>query len=356
MKKNQADEPRQQIDLSERQVIYMMKQGKNSIRAIADFVEREPSTISRELSKNGPQCRAERRISFWEQAKLAQTRVELRKYRTRGGRFRIPDGEIRRYIIDKLKYRIVNGKKLWGWTPKMISERISQDLPGKSISHETIYAWIHFEARYLLDCLIKLSKHKRRKNRSEKIGRKKNPDQNTSKGRPISERPLEVLLNKIFGHAERDCMVSCRGGKAALMNFIERKTRYMFLVKLENLTTDEGRKAAIKVLRGLDWLKTMTNDNGTENGDADWIEIATGVLVYRCDPYSPHQRGINERANGTIRKVLPKGTNFDDITKEEVSVIQDWYNNRPLGVLGFLTPQEALDSELANFEKEKANA
>lgn len=347
MEKNKADEPRQQMNLSDRQFLYMMKQDQVSIRRTADFLDREPSTISRELKKNGPQNRAERRISFWEQAKLAQTRVELRRHRTRGRRFRIPDAAIRKYIVEKLKPQEVNGKKLWGWTPKMISARISGELPGKSISHETIYAWIHFEARHLLYYLIKLSKYKRRKSRSEKLGRKKNFGQQTSKGRPISERPEHVLQNNEFGHVERDCMVSCRGGKAALMNFIERKTRYMFLVKLENLTSAEGRKAAIKVLRDLDWLSTMTNDNGTENGDADWIEIATGVLVYRCDPYSPHQRGINERANGTIRKVLPKGTNFDNITAEDVKIIQDWYNNRPLGVLGYLTPQEALDKELA---------
>ena len=64
------------------------------------------------------------------------------------------------------------------------------------------------------------------------------------------------------------------------------------------------------------------------------------MKVYFANPYSSWERGSNENTNGLIRRFFPKGTDFNNISKEELEIVQNKINNRPKKILGFRTPKE----------------
>ena len=92
----------------------------------------------------------------------------------------------------------------------------------------------------------------------------------------------------------------------------------------------------------------MTYDNGMEMSNHKWLKDNTGMDIYFAHPYSPWERGTNENTNGLIRRFLPKGTNFNDVSEEQLQIIEDKLNNRPRKVLGFKTPLEMKNLEINN--------
>lgn len=337
-----------QLNMLDRHDIYRMKQYGYSLRKIGRMLHRAPSTIKREIERNGPRSRQERRQKWWVQSALAQERMILRRARVRP-RMRLKNMRIRRYVEQKLKGRVVNGKYYPGLSPELISTRISIELPGESISHEAIYQWILIEAKHLIKYLEKLGKYRRRRKRTELVGRKETFENK----KHISERPKEANKRLEIGHIERDAIESCREGTSAVLNSVDRKSRYLRARIIADLKAVNGRDATIEMLRSEPKVarRTITNDNGSENGRQDSIERVLGVEVYNCSPYAPWQRGSVERANRTLRRIFPKGTNFDEITEEELQIGVDWYNNRPMKILKGKTPAEVHQEELLKYKK-----
>lgn len=52
-----------------------------------------------------------------------------------------------------------------------------------------------------------------------------------------------------------------------------------------------------------------------------------------------------------LRRFFPKGTNFDDITQDEIQRVVDYINNRPRKILGYRTPKEVFEEELEKLSK-----
>jgi IS30 family transposase len=343
------------IDLISRQDIYQMRERGKSLREIGKQTGFHYSSISRELMRNGPRDRREECAPACVQASLAQKRAEKRQRVERRPRMRLKCPEIRQLVSELIKpeVRILsNGKQLIlpGLTPEQIAAEVPKRLPGKSISHEAIYQYLLLVARELIQYLPKLGSCRRRRTRTEKVGRRKLRQAAVPK-KHISQRPAAAETLEEFGHYERDAIVSCRGGEGGLQNIIERKSRYAKLRKLERLDAKTGREATIEALRfeaqRLKTVRSITNDNGSENLEWASIEKILGTEIYFCTAYAAYQRGINERSNETFRKVFPKGTNFADISAEEVAIVEAWYNNRPLGVLKYRTPKQVYDDEIA---------
>lgn len=167
------------------------------------------------------------------------------------------------------------------------------------------------------------------------------------KGDSIEKRPEEIAKRETFGHWEMDTVVSARPSKKVLLVLSERLTRDEIVRQLPD-------KTAASVVQALDSLEqeygrafphifqTITCDNGTEFSDHEGIErSATGegqrTKLYYCHPYSAYERGTNENTNKLIRRFVPKGTNFEDLTDERVAKIEDWLNNYPRQILGFMS-------------------
>ena len=177
------------------------------------------------------------------------------------------------------------------------------------------------------------------------------------KGESIEKRPEIIGERSTFGHWEMDTVVSARPGKAAILVLTERLTRNEVTAKLPD-------KSAASVVQALDDLEkewgelfprvfqTITVDNGSEFADAEGLQrsiINEGekrTKVYYCHPYSSWERGTNEVTNKMIRRKIPKGTNFDDRTEEEVESIENWINGYPRKIHGYHSAGELFEEEV----------
>ena len=251
----------------------------------------------------------------------------------------------------RLKLFVYRGL-LSGFSPEQIAGRIKVLYPNDpvmSISHEAIYQHIYKHRQsYLGKKLIKLlpyHHHKRRENRKFGKNRVRIKDQVN-----ISKRPQDIELRLEVGHWEGDLMIGI-GQKSAIGTIVERKTRFTFIVKIENRKSITVTQQFAQILNTLPKyiLKSMTYDNGLEMANHKWLTENTGMDIYFANPYSSWERGTNENTNGLIRRFFPKGTDFNKITFEQLKQAQFALNNRPRKILGYKTPYEIMTQEITNY-------
>ena len=195
----------------------------------------------------------------------------------------------------------------------------------------------------------------KKKRTYNKVKRKK--QSKDSAGTSIEKRPEEINKREEFGHWEMDSVMGKQGkSKESLLVLTERKTRGEKVYKLP------GHTAALVVQKmneiekeyGENFskiFKTITVDNGTEFSSCEELEKSilsdeARTKMYYCHPYSSYERGSNENLNRMIRRWIPKGTNFDDYTDEQIQAIEDWINNYPRRILGYDTAGNRLKSEI----------
>jgi len=238
---------------------------------------------------------------------------------------------------------------LLGTSPELIAGRLKILYPNDpimSISHESIYSYIYRHRQSnLAQKLIKLLPYHHNKRRKQrKFGTKKIRIKNQVS---IDDRPAHIELRIEVGHWEADLMIVI-GQKSAIGTIVERKTRFTFIVKLENRKSETVTYQFAKILNTLPQFirKTMTYDNGMEMANHQWLTNNTGMNIFFAHPYSSWERGTNENTNGLIRRFLPKGTDFNKITEKELKAIENNLNNRPKKVLGYRTPNELMMQEI----------
>jgi len=327
----------QQLAIEEREAIQLGLWEGESIRSIALKLGRAPSTVSREISKNVPP--EQRRYA----PRLAHKRAK-EKIKERGQRERLKDDFIRSYVVEKLKE---------DYSPEQIAGRLKLEHPEYLISHEAIYQFIY--AQYFRegygDCRgLDLRKYLKRKHKVRK--RKYMPfpsGQGQLKNRIlIDERPKEVAERKIQGHWEGDSLIS-RKSYVGLNSLVERVSGLVFITKIKNGKSAETTKAVVKRLREVspELRKTLTLDNGSENGGHEEIALRLNLNCYFAHPYHSWERGTNENTNGLIRYYLPKGTDFAKVKDERIRDIEHKLNTRPRKRLGFRTPLEVFNQCVA---------
>lgn len=331
---------RRAFRLEECQRIYQMLFLGRSIRDIGRELDRNHGTISKFIRRNAhPFPGVWKKMSYLEQAKYAFTKQLERKHRVIANRSSRKSSELWNYVCDKL----VNER----WSPETISGRIKETVPGESISFQCIYNMIRRRGNeYLKEYLFEKGK----KRRSNVMGRRSRFQDGASKKTNIKERSEEADLRLEPGHLEIDCIVSCRSGKGALVNIVDRYTRVAHIVYTPNLLAETVRKKVMKVLLKLpqSLRKSITLDNGGEFSDFFILEkILPNLKLYWCDPYRPQQRGTVERSNRNFRKFYPKGTDFSKVPEEELKLVMEIIRNTPIKLHGFRTPLEVL----ADFNK-----
>jgi len=195
----------------------------------------------------------------------------------------------------------------------------------------------------LIGCLVRGHRKRKKKGIGRKVRKTKIPNRI-----PIEERPLSADNRSWFGHWEGDSMVS-RKSLAALNSLVERKSRLLFLTRLERKTAELTSDAVIERLGLLPKgaRRTLTLDNGSENSRHEDITEAIGTRCYFARPYASWQRGSNEQVNGLIRRYFPKGTDFGKVTDEQVEKVESIINNRPRKCLGYKAPLEVASASVA---------
>lgn len=235
----------------------------------------------------------------------------------------------------------VIGQLRRGWTPEEISGRLPiefPDDPRMRASTETLYAWIYApEQRHrALWQYLERGQKKRRRRKGRRV-----QTERIKYRISIDDRPAKVEAREEFGHWESDSVLGARG-TGALHTTVERLSRYYVAIKLPTVTAAPTLQAQLGYYRQLPAhaVRSITVDNGSEFAHHYRLADTIGVPTYFCDPYSAFQRGSNEHFNRRVRRYLPKGTSFADLTQAELDEYVWEINNRPRRVLGWATPAE----------------
>ncbi len=305
-----------------------------TIRAIAQQLNRPPSTVSRELNRNGG-------INCYRATKADQTAWK-NAIRPKPCKL-VSNPELCDIITDKLQHK---------WSPQQISGWLSRHLvdnKAMQISHETIYKSLYLQARGVLKKELMRQLRYGHKMRHTKLHSTRG-DRGTIRivnGLSISQRPPEAADRAVPGHWEGDLISGSNNSHIATI--VERKSRYTILAQLDGKDTDSVVQAITREMMKLplSLRKTLTWDRGMEMAKHANFTIATDMTVYFCDPQSPWQRGTNENTNRLLRQYFPKKTPLDHFTQDDLDQVALELNERPRKTLGYKTPSEVISNTVA---------
>lgn len=298
-----------------------------SVHEIAIKLSRDKSTIYRCISKNscGSDCVADFK------ANVAYELIQTRKLNSSKPRRILPNSIIEKYIVDLIEEY---------WSPEQIAGMYTQDTK-ESLCHETIYQYIYTHKPKLVKMYFRRKGKKYQHDRKSKY--------QILNRRMIDERPADVELRRDIGHWEGDTIIG-KNHKGAILTNVERKSGKLIAKKLPNRCAESVLKATLEDFKDLPsrLCISMTYDNGREFASHQDIEKETGMTVYFARAYAPWQRGSNESINGLLRQFIPKGTDFDTVSDEDLQKYVNLLNNRPRKRHGWLTPNQLFNQELNN--------
>lgn len=323
------------LTLSEREEISRGIARQLSLRTIAVQLGRSPSTISREINRNGgpKSYRATQADqSAWDRAHRPKT--------------------CKLAINPTLRYNVARKLKS-NWSPEQIAGWLKRAYPGNEdnqVSHETIYRSLFIQARGVLKKELQLYLRTQRAiRRSKHASLKRDGLGQITHAVSISERPASVEDRAVPGHWEGDLIEGSNNSYIATL--VERHSRYVMLVKIQSKDTATVISALIKQSKKLpnELYKSLTWDRGKEMADHQRFTLATNIDVYFCDPSSPWQRGSNENTNRLLRQYFPKGTDLSVHSQSKLSAVARQLNERPRKTLDFETPAERFNVCVASI-------
>jgi len=323
------------LTLAEREEISRGVVAGQSFRSMAALLGRAPSTISREIRRNGGRRRY--------RANKADQAAWGRAHRPKTCKL-VENQALSLIVASKLKQRW-SPEQIAGWLKKTYAEDENYQ-----VSHEIIYRSLYVQARGALK--KELIKHLRtqRSMRRSRHGNKSGEGQGQIKDMVrISERPASVEDRAVPGHWEGDLIVG--SNDSYLATLVERHTRYVMLAKVNGKDTKTVINALIKQSKKLprELYKSLTWDRGKELSDHKRFSLATDIDVYFCDPQSPWQRGSNENTNGLLRQYFPKGTDLSVHSQKHLNNVACELNNRPRKTLAFCSPAEKFNECVASI-------
>jgi IS30 family transposase len=322
------------LTLAEREEISRGLALQSSVRAIATKIGRSPSTVSREVNRNGGyhQYRAASADDAAWQRTLRPKACKL--------------------AGNHCLIRIIVGKMKLHWSPQQIAGWAKRQHPEDEryhVSHETIYKSLFIQARgFLKKELIQCLRTRRVMRRSRHSSLKGKGLGKIVDAVTISERPASVEDRAVPGHWEGDLIAGTNNSYIATL--VERHTRYVMLAKVNNKNSATVIKALIKQSRKLpsELYKSLTWDRGSELTRHKEFTLATNIQVYFCDPKSPWQRGSNENTNGLLRQYFPKGTDLTQHSQRHLNAVARQLNERPRKTLAYETPADRFNASVAS--------
>ena len=321
------------LQLEERIEIEKMLAQHFSISQIALKLNRNKSTISREINKSNTPYSSLNAEAFaagkqydrrWRKSKINQ------------------NPELKKFKYDHLKLK---------WSPDQIVTTLKRLFPNNkamNLSHESIYyhIYVHVKKELKKELIEQL-----RQKRNYRGNTRRGADKRTTIKDPIriDERPIEVLDRVIPGHWEGDLVLG-KNRESAIGTLNERTSRMVIIVPLKNRDSKSVRIAFEKAFKTIPkhMKKTLTYDNGTEMAQHKEFTKNTKIKVFFAHPYSPWERPTNENSNGLIRDYFPKGTDFNLVSKKRLKEVQNQLNERPRKVLDYRTPKEVFQHHVLN--------
>jgi len=310
------------LTVEERDSLVRLRHKGANQKEVALALGRSPSTISRELRRNG---------MAGEYSAARAQRESQRRRRERPLLRKLDDPRINQAVRAGLGQ---------SWSPEQIANRMKQQAPEdpqRRISPQTIYTWIkRDEHRKHWESLLR--------RRGKRPYRRKNTIPNV--GARIANRPQVIEDRRRLGDFEGDTVLG-PPGTGGLATLVDRKSRFSIIVKIQSKNADHVHEKIKQRLKELDEHRrhSITFDNGTEFARCHRLEKHLDIQLYFADPGCPYQRGTNENTNGLIRQYFPKGTDFRDVSYAEVQQVEKRLNTRPRKCLDFRTPHEVFFEE-----------
>lgn len=310
------------LSIEERERIQKLLWEKKSIRYIAGILKRSPSSISREIKKNQPPQRKQ------YTPRLANERAIIKRS-SRGAPKLVQNTKLYQYVVDHLKL---------GWSPEQIA------LVRGDISHEAIYQHVYRQIYRGGHGQIKPGADDLRpylpRRRKRRIAKGYRVPRRVLKG-PLPSIDDRPVLSGV-GHWEDDSIVYTPTSPVRLRTTNELRSGLVFIDKVRSRTMAAANQATLKRLVRLPkrYRKTLTRDRGAENLGYQELEKVLGIKCYFAHPYHSWERGANENLNGLIRRYLPKGTDFNTISDNQIQHIEYLLNSRPRKRLGGKTPYQ----------------
>jgi transposase, IS30 family len=291
------------------QISALLKTGCNQSE-IAKTIEVHKSTISREVRRNQGQ-RGYRPKQAHNKAMQRRNKAKQR--------------------ISKAEWQKIDNRLKEDWSPEQISNKLKQ-LYDIQVSHEWIYHHIREDKRQG----GKLYKHLRRPKKYRKQAGNGDQRGQIPNKTLIEERPEIVERRERIGDWEADTIIG-RGHQGAIVTLVDRKSRFLRMGLVKKRTKDSVKETMIRLLSGYP-VHTITCDNGKEFAAHEEVVEALSASVYFAHPYASWERGTNENTNGLIRQYIPKGTNFKELSTEDINFIENRLNFRPRKCIDFDLP------------------
>ena len=300
-----------------------------SMRRIAVELDRSPSSISREIGRNRAQYRPRKPMNrYWYNAWRAQN-LYIRRRREKIRSALKSDTPQWDYIVEGLNKF---------WSPDAICGRWHKEHPDqKPLSASTIYRYIR-SGKFPE---ITAKKHLRRRGKRS-LPRNSNYN-SVHPDRLIPQWPKEIKERERIGDWEGDTVYG-KPGKGLLVTMVDRRTRYLCLGRILCRNTTHTLAAITAMMKGLP-VRSISLDNGSEFSDYHRLEEELHTEVYFAEPHKPWQRGSNENINDVVRFFFPKGSNFTQVTDQQVAEVEALINNRPRKCLDWATPAEVFSKK-----------
>ena len=316
------------VTIEERCEIACLQAEGRSIRQIAAGLDRSPSTIARELTRNGSRAGGYKPV-------YADQQAHARRWR---GSQMERDDTLRAQVLSRLAR---------GWSPEQVAGRLRLEAGRVVISHETIYRFIYGQFARTKDYGWRHYLPRAKSKRGWRGRKGGSPASFMAMRRPIAERPESVADRRTPDHWEADLMLFRAYGHAVL-TMHERHSRILIAVRPPGKAASPIADAMSQALGQLppDWRRTVTFDNGTEFA-LHYRLHDLGIETFFCDTHSPWQKGGVENAIGRLRRTLPRKTDLAALPEEQFTQMIQAYNNTPHTRLAYQTPAEIfLDSVL----------
>lgn len=309
-----------QLSLEERHYINVEHKKGTFQKDIAAALNRSPSTLSRELSRN----MGMRGYRY----KQANNKAAIR-HKEKPKAMKLKD-EVKALITKYLQQ---------DWSPEQIAGRLERD-GVISLHHETIYNFVLADKK-AGGLLYKHLRHQ------AKTYRKRYGTAHNRTGIPnrtdIDERPEEANKRSRIGDWEADTVIG-KGHQGAIVTMDDRLSKLRLAAPLDGKKAAGVTAAMIKLLEPIkELVHTITFDNGKEFSFHEAIAKALDCKTYFAKPYHSWERGQNENANGLLRQYFPKAISLLEVTTKEVLEAVHKLNDRPKKCLGFKTPYEVFE-------------